>query len=236
MQGARAHLRSEDMVSKVKDPDDASWSERAEVTDPTAIALLTDLRGLRMLTPFLVGTHTLTSAARLAERPVTTLAHWVPRFVAAGLLERRGAIARAGASMPRYRARARKLVVPYGLVPFDARVRLLDQGRMLILRRFLDGLDESLEATPDAGLSFAAYGDTGMVIDLDEDDLDRQARRYTDGWRTISLDDDDALALAREIEAVIERYASRGGRREYVLHAGIAPEPRFRWRSAADPR
>lgn len=215
--------------------DDPDWPDRAEVTDPAAIAVLTDLRGLRMLSPFLAGTHTLTSAARWAERPVTTLAHWVPRFVATGLIERRGAIARAGASMPQYRALARKLVVPYGLVPLDARVRLLDEGRMLLLRRFLDGLDESLEATT-AGLSFAAYGETGLAIDLDEDEAARQQRRYTDGWRTISLDEADALQLARDLEALTERYAGRAGRGEYVVHAGIAPAPRFRWRSATDPR
>jgi hypothetical protein len=220
----------------VNDLDDRSWPDRAEVTDPAAIALLTDLRGLRMLTPFLVATHTLTSAARMAERPVTTLAHWVPRFVAAGLLERRGEIARAGASMPQYRAPARTLVVPYGLVPLDARVRLLDEGRMRLLRRFLDGLDESLEAAHATGLSFAAYGETGMVIDLDDDEAARQQRHYTDGWRTISLDEADALRLAREIEELVERYARRGGHREYVVHAGIAPDPQFRWRSATDPR
>ena len=224
------------VTSDATELDDPTWPARAEVTDPAAIALLTDLRGLRMLSPFLARTHTLTSAARVLDRPASTLAHWVPRFVASGLLEARGAITRAGAPMPQYRAGARKLVVPYGLIPFDARVRMLDQGRMYLLRRFLDGLDESLAETGATGLSFAAHGETGTVIDLDEDEVDGQARRYTDGWRTISLDDDDALALPREIEAVIERYASRGGRREYVLHAGIAPEPRFRWRSAADPR
>jgi hypothetical protein len=220
----------------VIEADDPTWPEREQVTNPAAIALLTDLRGLRMLSPFLMGTHTLTSAARLVERPATTLAHWVPRFVATGLIERRGAIARAGASMPRYRACARKLVVPYGLVPLDARIRLLDEGRMLVLRRFLDGLDESLEASQDTGLSFAAYGDSGMVIDLDEGEAARQQRRFTDGWRTTSLDEADALQLAREIEELVDRYASRGGRGEYVVHAGIAPAPKFRWRSATDPR
>ena len=102
-----------------------------------AIDLLADMRGLRMLSPFLRQTHTLTSAARALGRPASSLAHWVPRFVEAGLLERRGEQQRAGVAMPRYRAPARKLVVPFELIPFDTRVRLLDGGRLMVLRRFM---------------------------------------------------------------------------------------------------
>ena len=140
------------------DPTDPPWPKRCEITAPEAIALLTDLRGFTFLSPFLSSTHTLTTAARAAKRPVSSMAHWVPRFVETGLLERVGEVRRAGAPMPRYRTPARKLVVPFELIPFDTRVRMLDEGRMRLLRRFMDGMDEELAASKSFGLSFAAYG------------------------------------------------------------------------------
>ena len=213
---------------------DDDWLARADVTAPDAIALLADARGLRMLTPFMRQTHTLTSAARSLGRPASSLAHWVPRFVEAGLLERRGEQRRAGVAMPRYRTPARTLVVPFELIPFDTRVRLLDAGRLRILRRFMDGMDEALAASRSFGLSFAAYGDDGSVVDLVESEAGQARRSFTDGWRTLELTEDDALELSREIEALVARYAERGGPRTYLLHVGVAPDPAFPWRSAND--
>lgn len=218
-------------MSEIEAP---SWPATAEVTDPSAIALLTDLRGLRKLTPFLAATHTLTSAARTIGVPASSMAHWVPRFVASGLLVRQGEVRRAGAPMPQYRAPARRLVVPFELIPFDVRARMLDEGRLRLLRRFMDGMDESLAASKSFGLSFAAYGDDGSVVDLEETDAQRAARQYTDGWRTLELTEDDAMALARELEDLVMRYADRSGPKKFVCHAGIAPDPIFPWRSATD--
>ncbi len=215
-------------------PDDADdRPERAEVREPTAIAMLTDLRALAMLTPFLRRTHTLSSAAREIGRPPSSLAHWIPKFLACDLLERRGTIRRAGAAMPRYRTPARALVVPFGLVPFDARVRLLDEGRMRVMRRFLDGIDEVMESVGTIGLSFAAHPVSGTIIDFSDPGTQRG---FTDGWFVLDLDEDDALTLARELEELLRRYTTRTGRRQYVVHGGVTPTPTFRWRSAIDAR
>lgn len=216
--------------------DDLEWPERLEIRDPAAIALLTDLRGFSFLAPFLASTHTLTSAARAIKRPVSSMAHWVPRFVETGVLEVRGEVRRAGAPMRRYRTPARKLVVPFELIPFDARVRMLDEGRMRLLRRFLDGMDEALAESRSFGLSFFSHDETGAAINLEETDADRAQRSYTDGWLVLELSESDALALSREIEELYSRYQSRKGPRKYLCHAGVAPEPEFRWRSANDRR
>lgn len=198
-----------------------------------AIGLLTDLRGLSMLTPFFRRTHTLSSAAKELRRPPSSLAHWIPRFVGCGLLERCGEIRRAGTAMPRYRTPATELVVPFRLIPFDARVRLLDEGRMRVMRRFLDGMDEVLEAGGTTGLSFSAHPVSGTIIDFSDSELPRE---YTDGWFVLDLDDEDALTLARELEELLRRYVNRRGRRSFVIHGGIAPDPTHRWRSATDTR
>ena len=214
--------------------DEVAWPDRAAITHPAAIALLTDARGITFLSPFLAATHTLTSAARAIQRPTSSMAHWVPRFVDAGLLERHDVVHRSGKPMPRYRTPARTLVVPFELIPFDARVRMLDQGRLRLLRRFLDGMDEALVAMGSFGLGFSAYDDGVSAIILEETDSERVQRWYTDGWLTLTLTDDDAVELSREIEALLARYQGRNGPRTYVCHAGVAPEPEFRWRSAND--
>jgi hypothetical protein len=216
--------------------DEGRWPERIDVRDPAAIELLTDLRGFTFLGPFLHRTHTLSSAAAAIRRAPSSMAHWLPRFVEAGLVERRGEIRRAGAPMPRYRAPARKLVVPFELIPFDARVRLLDEGRLRVLRRFMDGMDEALAASRSFGLSFAAYDDDGSAVQLEETDAARDERQYTDGWLALDLTEADALELSAEIEALYTRYQGRKGPRTYLLHAGLAPDPVFRWRSANDRR
>jgi hypothetical protein len=208
--------------------------DRVEVTDPDAIRMLTDLRSLRYLMPFLAGRHTLTSAAAVLDKRPSTLAYWIPRMVACGLLVHVDDEARAGAAMPVYRAPAREFTVPYGSIPIERRVALLDEGRMQVLRRFLDGVDEALESAGGFALSFRGHGDSGTVVDLVEPAQHQRTRTCTDAWRMLTLDEDDAHELADEMEAMIARYAARGGRSRYVVHVGIARNPRFRWRSAND--
>lgn len=223
-------------TTDVSDEGDPEWPERVEVRNPTAIALLTDLRGFTFLGPFFHRTHTLTTAAAAIGRAPSSMAHWIPRFVAAGLLEPRGALRRAGAPMPRYRTPARKLVVPFELIPFDARVRLLDEGRLRVLRRFMDGMDEALASTQSFGLSFSGYDAGGSSVQLEETDGERARRSYTDGWLSLELTEEDALELSREIEDLYARYQGRKGPRTYLCHAGVAPDPAFPWRSANDRR
>ena len=118
----------------------ADWPEQRTVTDPAAIALVTDRRALRYLTPFLRAEHTLTSVAAVIEKNPSTVAYWIPRFVRAGLLEHRGDETRAGRAMPRYRATAQSFLVPYRSVPFDRRVALVDGGRYSVMHKLMDGV------------------------------------------------------------------------------------------------
>jgi hypothetical protein len=210
------------------------WTDSLEVTDPTAIRLLTDLRALRFLMPFMTGAHTLTAAAAVLGRRPSTVAYWVPRMVDCGLLVHLGDIPRNGAPMPTYRAAARRLTVPYSRIPVERRVALLDEGRMQMLRRFLDGIDEALEAIGGCSLGFGPHGDRGTAVELVESDQDKSLRSYTDGWQTLRLDEGDARQMARELEAVVSRYTKRIGRSRYIVHVGLTRDPRHRWRSAND--
>jgi len=215
---------------------DDVWPERIEISDPTAVDLLTNLRVFPALSPFLRDEHTLTSAAAAANRPVSTIAYWVRRLVRCGVLVETRRVARSGMAMPMYRSAARRLVVPIQHLPLDRRVALLDQGRLRVLRRFLDGIDEAMAAHNLGGVRLAAAdGPVGVAVDVEEYD-ERTGLDWTDSWGTVRLSPERALALTREMEDMVAKYAGTDdpvGRR-YLLHLGVTPEPRHRWRSADD--
>ena len=213
---------------------DQSWPDTLDITSSAAIAMLTNLRSLRYLVPFLRDTHTLSSAAVAVGRPTSTMAYWIPKFVRVGLLVHLGNDQRAGMAMPRYRAPARQLTVAYAKIPVDSRVALLDEGRLRVLRRFFDGLDEAIETTAAFSLAFAGSGESGTSVEMIETDGTPRRRPYTDGWMTFQLTDADAVNFAADIEAVLAKYADHKGPRRYIAHAGLAPDPRHRWRSATD--
>ena len=214
---------------------DVDWPDHFEITDPQAIELLTTMRALRYLNPFLRDAHTLTTAAAAVHRPASSMAYWVPRFVRVGLIVHLGNEARAGAAMPLYRAPGRHLTVPFALLPFDRRVALLDDGRKRVLNRFLDGIDEQMARSDEFSLEFGPSGDTGASIQMLERPGQRRDRGFTDAWMMFSLTDEDALQLSRDIEDLMERYSTKSGPKKYIVHSGVAATPKHPWRSANDP-
>ncbi|HEX9259137.1 MAG TPA: hypothetical protein VF855_06335 [Acidimicrobiales bacterium] len=213
------------------------WPERLAITDPKAVELLTNLRAVPFLGPFLRGEQTLSAAAACAQRPVSSLAYWLKQFVRAGLVVETGRIARNGMAMPCYRAAARNLVVPIASMPVDRRASMLDEGRLRLLRRFLDGLDEAMVADGLGGLRYyATSSPTGVAVEVDDGEGEAGSHRWTDSWGLLRLSSDHARDLVRELEDIANRYAAMtdaGGRR-FVVHLGVAPDPRHRWRSADD--
>ncbi len=197
---------------------------------PDALALLSNLKAVRALFPFLVGEQTLTSAALLAKRRPSSLAYWVPKFVGAGLIEELRRERRAGAPMPVYRAVAKSLVARYHLMPIDERMKLFDDARDHSLRRYFDGLDEAMAREKASSLVFAATDDGVQISSIGE----APRRTYNEIWRDLRLLEADAVALAEEIEALLAKYAERESRRgkTYLMHAGLAPGAKLRNRSA----
>ena len=214
---------------------DVPWPDHVEITDPRAIELLTSMRTLRYLNPFMRAAHTLTSAAAAVHRPASSMAYWVPRLVRHGLIVHLGDETRAGAAMPVYRAPGRHLTVPFAKLPFDRRVALLDDGRRRVLNRFLDGLDEQMSRSDDFSLEFGPSGDTGAAIQMRERPDQRRDRDFTDAWMMFELTDEDALQLSNDIESLMERYSTKTGPKRYIVHSGLAATPKHPWRSADDP-
>lgn len=212
------------------------WPDQVEITDPEAIDLLTNVRALRFLNPFMRDAHTLTSAAAAVQRPATSVAYWVPRLLRHRLIVHLGDEARAGAPMPVYRAAGRQLSVPLAKLPFDRRVALLDDGRRRVLNRFLDGIDEQMARSNDFSLVFAPSGESGASIQMQERQDRQGAHDFTDAWTVFDLTKADALQLGRDMDNLLDRYATKTGPTKYIVHAGIAATPKHAWRSANDPR
>ncbi|MGL5811205.1 MAG: hypothetical protein ACRCYQ_14795 [Nocardioides sp.] len=212
-----------------------AWPDHVEIVEPSAVALLSNLRALRYLNPFLRAAHNLSSAATAIGRPPSSVAYWVQKLLGEGLIVQLGDIPRAGRPMPVYRAAARQLRVPFDRLPFDSRVALLDEGRTRVLLRFLDGLDEAMVGSAGFALEFSAVGKRS-VVELIEPPVESRPRNFTDAWLNLRLSAAAARELCVELEELLKRYADRGGPGEYVVHVGIAPEPKHPWRSANDPR
>jgi hypothetical protein len=214
--------------------DDAVWPDHAEITDPQGIELLTNMRAISNLVPFMRDAHTLTTAAAEAGRPASSMAYWIPRLLRAGLIVHLRNESRAGAAMPVYRSPAQRLSVAFANLPFDRRVALFDAGRMRVLRQFLDGFDEQMAQTGDHLVEFSASGDHGVSVQLVERPGDQQAHEFIDAWMSFDLDEADAHALSRDFEALLTKYAAKTGGRRYLVHCGVALTPRHPWRSATD--
>jgi len=194
---------------------------RTVVTRPAAVDLLFDLRGSRMLSPFLHEEHTLSTAANALGISTSTMAHWIPKFLRAQLIREVRREPRRGAPMRWYRAPSSELFVPMAHIPDATRIGFLDAGRRRVLDRFSAGMDEQLTRDPATGLTFRSSGPSAVDIQLEPEPADR-SEPWTEFWGTIKLTALEARELAEEIAVLIDRYRSlEGGPMEVVVHAGV---------------
>src|SRR5688500_13493510 len=99
---------------------------RTTITTRRAVDLLCNLSAVRKLDPFMRTEHTLSTAAAELAVTASTLAYWVPRFVAAGLLRVVRTEARAGMATTWYRASAESYFVPMSALGERARQQFVD--------------------------------------------------------------------------------------------------------------
>ena len=232
---AKSRSAAEERPGRSPDELPDGWPGELTVKRPKAIELLSNRKALHFLMPFLGAEHTLTSAAAALGKRPSTVAYWVPRFVDAGLLIHLGDEQRAGRAMPRYRAAARTFVIPFRLLPFEGRVALLDGGRLTVMNKLLDGVDEQLAKVGDFGLRVSAPVDGGIAVHT-TDDAARAKQPFTDSWFRVNLTERDAIEFATRLDELFEEYADRSGPNRYYGHVGLVREPKHAWRSAEPQR
>jgi len=194
--------------------------QRVVIIHPAAIDVLFDLRGSRMLSPFLTAEHTLSTAAKTLNVAPSTLAHWIAKFLRTRLIREVRVEARNGAPMRWYRAPSSYLFVPMANIPERTRLAFLAAGRQRALDRFSAGMDEEMRRDPATGISFKADGPRSVEVNF-EPQSSRRNEPWTEFWGAISLTREQAHTLAEELDALIEHYRSLdGGPVEVVVHAG----------------
>lgn len=228
-------FRMEDHLSQEasEGSEGSEWPAEYVVRGLRAVDTLLDLKSIRCLGPFLRGPRTLSQAAGELDMSTSTLAYWIKKLEGAGLISRMAPRERAGMPMPRYRAAGQLLFLPFSEVPAGMTSELLDGGRKRLLDRFLDGLDEVLHEAGHSGLQFSASGDSGVEINLREPSDVRTLPPWTDFWGSMHMTREQAYAFADELKQLVERYRSLPPTRsEYIVHIGLAPMPKRRFRSA----
>jgi hypothetical protein len=182
--------------------------------------LLFDLRAARMLSPFLFGEQTLSTASKALGVAPSTLAHWIPKFLRTRLIRETRREPRRGAAMRWYQAAGDELFIPMAHIPDTTRIAFLDAGRRRVLDRFAEGMDEQLSRDPATGLRFRSSGPTAVEVELEPPPAER-GEPWTEFWGTINLTRAEAHAFAEDLASVIERYRRlEGGPIEVVVHAG----------------
>jgi hypothetical protein len=206
----------------------AGLKRRVFVDDEDAAKLLVNPRALRFFAPFMIRPESLTSVAgRLGTTP-SAVAYWVPRFLGARLIEP----VPAPEDQPRqrgkwYRSRADEYLLPLDVVPKRDDSLHVAYARGRQINRFYKALEKANDPTT-WGMSLSVAGGEvhlrGAV--LDPANQARPQSRTLDGWMEMWLTRTQAVALKKELMAVIAQYrvvprSPRTGM--YLVHCGIAP-------------
>lgn len=208
--------------------EDSTSKETTLVADAAQVALLTDVRALRYLAPFLCGEQTLSSASAAAGVPPSTMAYWLPKFQQAGLIEVAGSRKRAGMASPRYRATADAFLIEAGQAD-RGRVEALLTSARTAMNEHIGAAIDTMDIT--RMLRLAIRGNTPTMVDVHAEPCvpatPAVVRLSLDPLR---LSHARARALWDDLRAVVERYKAGSGKgTEYVIQLGIAPaEPRRR--------
>jgi hypothetical protein len=207
--------------------EDADSKEALVLDDPASVAMITDQRALRYLAPFLSAEHTLSSAASEAGVSPSTMAYWLPRFCAVGLLKMTGQDARAGMASKRYKATADVFVVAADRVD-PARLEAIvgaahdDMGDLLFSRLSWPDLWAAFR------LEITGHPSSDAIsVSLRPIETDGAQQVIFLLNKLVAMSTRQVRALRDELVATIERHmasAEPGG--QYLVQLAIAPVPR----------
>lgn len=219
----------------VPSAEDASALGGAErvvlISDPEAAKALIDPGSLQRLAPFIGRTLSVSQAAELTGEKANTTLKRVRRFVALGLLEVAGEVARAGRPIKLYRAVADTFFVPFEATDAESlEVALAERDRLseqLLRRNVVKSRLDTIGAwgtriyrDPRGRLQVQ----TALTPSSNVTSLDPEAPAVLSAWRdSLKLDFEDAKALQREMFDLLQRYLEKDGAQRYVVHLGMAP-------------
>jgi predicted ArsR family transcriptional regulator len=193
---------------------DTILSSLLRIEAPDQVAVFLDARRRRILLAFLGRERSLTQGAEALGMSLNLLAYHVGRLRRLGLLKVVREQKRAGRPILFYRASADSFLIPAAAMG----------------RRVGDGLTTELRAALDRADSLSGASDMLVVIDeAGEPRLERRGATVDadacEYWRVLSLGQDEARMLNRELRALLRRYGGAPGRGKatYLAHVALAP-------------
>lgn len=199
------------------------------MSDPEAARVLLDPQALRYFEPFLAREGTVGEvAAALGCKPNSLLAR-VRRFLTCGLLEVVREVPRAGRAIRVYRSTADVYFVPLSGSPFEDHAVWAQERAALVQQGLRFGHAQSARLR-----GHRVYRDEhGVVTHVlavsaqeNHDPLvPSEPALFTASHDAVYLNFEDAKQLQGELDALLRRYAMRGGGQRYLLWLNLVPLP-----------
>lgn len=203
----------------------ASKESRRVVSSGAQLKLLLDERALDYLAPFLGAEHTLTSAANALGVAPSTVAHWLPKLIAADLLKVVRRQRRAGMASPVYRATADAFVIRASAVDRAVFTTFIDRAARSLDERMRSSLD-SLDPYRNVVMELRREPvSNGVALSLGRDSSGGPPGvAGFEVFEGVQLDPEVALSFQAELIGLIERFKGLPGTgRSYVIRVALSP-------------
>src|SRR5262245_22111770 len=206
------------------------------VNDSDAALWLADPERRRWLVPFVGRERTLAEVGRELDVPVNAVLYRARLLVKHGLVRVVGEKQRRGRAMKRYTGAADGFIVPLPLVPVATLEGLLAMNEMRGQQALTRGLARAVQrlADPDAlvlrigidesGVLGAGLARGGAEFDLAGELSRASAPALWSSWSALSLSDDEAKSLQRELVALWRRYQGSSAPTSYTLRLALVPD------------
>jgi DNA-binding transcriptional ArsR family regulator len=206
------------------------------VNDSDAASWLADPERRRWLFPFVGKERTLAEIGRELDVPVNAVLYRARLLVKHGLIRVVGEERRRGRAMKRYAAAADGFIVPVSLVPVATLEGLLALNELRAQEALTRELARAVHRLADPARlvlrigvdQFGVLG-AGLALDGREFDLAEELSRASapalwSSWSTLSLSDDEAKSLQRELVELWRRYQGGSAPTSYTLRLALVPE------------
>src|SRR5262245_50800865 len=206
------------------------------VNNSDAALWLADPERRRWLFPFVGRERTLADVGRELDVPVNAVLYRVRLLVKHGLVRVVGEQRRRGRAMKRYAAAADGFIVPVSLIPVATLEGLLALNEMRGQEALTRGLARAVQRLADperlvlrigfdeSGVLGAGLARDGREFDLAEELSRASAPAVWASWSTLSLSDDEAKSLQRELIALWGRYQGGSAPTSYTLRLALIPD------------
>lgn len=197
------------------------------VDDPDAARFLLDGAQQKLLHPFLDREATIGQAAKELGVSTSMLFHRVKRWLGLGLIEVVREEPRSGRALQYYKSTNAEFFIPVEMTRSGLVEDVLRDARQYHDRLLTANIAATLMQQEGLGI-VVLRGDSGVVetqLALGPDaQMPMAAPEVFDFFMpTLKLDRGDVGAFRDELIGLLERYAQKNGRDDYLLHIGFAP-------------